>query len=69
MRSYPPSPDVLSAVLNKLVDRPDITLDDPVVDIADAQILGIIDIANKHLPGIFCVCLFFARHLRIQLLN
>ena len=56
-RTYPPGPNVFSAIPGELFHRSDIALDDPVVDVADAQVLGIVDVADERLPGISWVCL------------
>ena len=65
----PPRLDRLAAIAGKLLDRPHIPLDDPVVDIGNAEIARVIDIVCRCLPLIIAVGLPRTGNLDIQLFD
>ena len=60
---------MFSAVLSELLHRSNIALDKPVVDVANAKILGIVNIEISCLPRVVFIGLPRAGNFYIQLLN
>jgi len=65
----PPGPDRCTAVACELLDRSHIPFDDPVIDVSNAKILGIVEVVNIHLPGSVGSGQLRTVLLDIQLLN
>ena len=68
-RSDPPGPNEFSSILSELFHRSDIALDDPVVDVANTEVFGIVDIKIGCLPLVVFIGLPMAGYFHIQLLN
>ncbi len=60
---------MFSAIPSELFHRSDIALDNPVVDVANAEVFGIVDIEISCLPRVVFIGLPMAGYFHIQLLN
>ncbi len=69
MRPDPPCPDVFSAVPSELLHRSNIALNNPVVDVANTEVFGIVNIQIGCLPLVVFIGLPRAGNFHIQLLN
>lgn len=69
MRPDPPCPDVFSAVPSELLHRSNIALNNPVVDVANTEVFGIVNIEIGCLPLVVFIGLPRAGNFHIQLLN
>jgi hypothetical protein len=67
--SDPSGPDRRASVLRDRFHRALVAFYDPVPDIANAQMAGIIDVELRGLPLIVPVCLIPAGNLHVQLLD